>query len=133
MLLHDWDIRGNVQHSLADLYAALQLVRVTQAPVDSSPGGPEATDARFSTTSGPAAGRAQDTADHTDYRKSKPGPTGSNQPHVPGNSKIDGPPGQGGPSLRETYLAQRIAELEQQLEQAKLSKPGSSNQQARHP
>jgi hypothetical protein len=151
VLLHEWDLTGSTRHSLTDVYAALQLLKLAKVPLGALPAaaGPDRPDSRQSTTStsltscsaatqppAPAAAAAAAAAATPSAGREKAlgrqqGRAGANVSRRSNGigSDLAGSLAGGMASLKEAYLSERVAALEAELAHAKSSSGTVSNQQ----
>lgn len=148
VVLHEWDVTGSTRHSLTDVYAALQLLKLAKVPLGALPAcaGPDRPDSRQSTTStsltsctaatqstaAPAAATPA-AAGRDKALGRQQGRAGANASRRSNGIGADlaGCLAGGMASLKEAYLSERVAALEAELAHAKSSTGTVSSQQVR--
>jgi hypothetical protein len=149
VLLHEWDLTGSTRHSLTDVYAALQLLKLAKVPFGGLPAAalPDRPDSRQSTTSTsltscsaatqPTAAAAAAAAAGT-FSAGREKTVGRQQGRAGANvsrrsngvgADVAGSLAGGMASLKEAYLSERVAALEAELAHARSSSGTVSNEQ----
>eukprot|EP00878_Enallax_costatus_P034982 GHUV01038935.1.p1 GENE.GHUV01038935.1~~GHUV01038935.1.p1 ORF type:complete len:722 (+),score=292.93 GHUV01038935.1:750-2915(+) len=137
-LLHEWDVLGSNRHSLTDLYAALQLLKLARvAPGSIAPERPDSclsSSSSFKTTASAPKAQHSATSDRApagpkQHRTSAPGVSKRSSAAVPGDGQANGHSAPVSTSLREAYLTERVSALEAELAR-KGSRGAVSGQQA---
>eukprot|EP00878_Enallax_costatus_P010966 GHUV01011454.1.p1 GENE.GHUV01011454.1~~GHUV01011454.1.p1 ORF type:complete len:1072 (+),score=470.36 GHUV01011454.1:750-3965(+) len=123
-LLHEWDVLGSNRHSLTDLYAALQLLKLARvAPGSIAPERPDSclsSSSSFKTTASAPKAQHSATSDRApagpkQHRTSAPGVSKRSSAAVPGDGQANGHSAPVSTSLREAYLTERVSALEAEL------------------
>lgn len=138
VLLHEWDVSGSNRHSLADLCAALQLLKLARVAPGSL--GPERPNSHSSNSSSFVTLSSAITTQHTavgDRPHVAPKQHIASAPDVskrsaqaPGFGQANGHSVPVHTTTREAYLAERVSALEADLARSRDHKGAVNNQQA---